>query len=59
MCNVLYAALGYASDQFSGNFIFFFIQGAINLLLAVYKKELRELGGYLTNGSMVGDGNMA
>jgi len=27
------------------------------LLLAVYKKEFREFGGYLTNGSMVCDGN--
>ncbi|KAG4379465.1 hypothetical protein GLYMA_17G257100v4 [Glycine max] len=28
-------------------------QGAINLLIAVYKKEFREFGGYLTNGSTI------
>lgn len=34
-------------------FFVFHFQGAINLLLALYKKEFRILGGYLTNGSKV------
>lgn len=38
---------------FSAVLLLSLFQGAINLLLAVYKKEFRSIGGYLTNASKV------